>query len=161
MSNIDNEKYLVRDLTDKKQASDMLAKIKNNIIVLTDYLTNNIDKYPEYKEYINILNKRTKRLNIEENEDNATTSYLNDKKELIICLRSKRNDEIHDLNLVMYVVLHEMAHMACPEYGHTQLFKKIFAFLTNRAMEINLYKKINFEQKNTEYCGIFLTNSIV
>ena len=40
--------------------------------------------------------------------------------------QSKILNEIHDMNTLIYVVIHEMAHVACPEYGHTKLFKEIF-----------------------------------
>ena len=65
------------------------------------------------------------------------------------------------MNLVMYVVLHEMAHIACPEYGHTQLFKQIFAFFAETAIKINLYEKINFNENPSEYCGLTVTDSII
>ena len=61
----------------------------------------------------------------------------------------------------MYVTLHEIAHIACPEYGHTPLFNKIFAFFTETASDIGLYKKISFETSPREYCGLTISNSII
>ena len=61
----------------------------------------------------------------------------------------------------MYVALHEISHLACKEIGHTQLFKDIFEFIVIQAIEINLYKKIDFEENPTEYCGMTLTSSII
>jgi len=81
---------------------------------------------------------------------------------LVFCLRSKNNKmKLHDINLMMYVVLHEISHIACPEYGHTDLFKKIFSFLTNVAINIGIYKRIDFKINPSEYCGLTITNSIV
>ena len=61
----------------------------------------------------------------------------------------------------MYVAIHEMAHMACPEIGHDDLFKKIFLFLTEEAIHMGLYKKIDYQMYNAEYCGMILSSSIV
>ena len=63
---------------------------------------------------------------------------------------------------MMYVVLHEISHVACPIYdNHGPLFKEIFAFITNIAIKINIYKKIDFMQNPEEYCGLTITDSIV
>ena len=61
----------------------------------------------------------------------------------------------------MYVAIHEMAHMACPETGHGDLFKRVFLFLTEKAIDMELYIKINYEINNVEYCGMILSSSIV
>ena len=61
----------------------------------------------------------------------------------------------------MYVALHEMAHIACPEIGHGDLFKKIFRFLTLQAIEIGLYNFDNYDLNNVEYCGMMLTSTIL
>jgi hypothetical protein len=61
----------------------------------------------------------------------------------------------------MYVALHEMAHIACPEIGHGELFKKIFNFLTLRAIDIGLYTNDDYAQNPVEYCGMVLSSSIV
>ena len=76
-------------------------------------------------------------------------------------LKESHSNELHDLNLLMYVALHEMAHVGCKEYGHTPLFKKIFAFYTNVAIELNLYKKIYFNSDPMEYCGLIISESII
>ncbi len=54
-----------------------------------------------------------------------------------------------------------MGHVACPEFGHTDLFKDIFAFLATEAVKIGIYTKIDFKQDNKEYCGLTITDSII
>jgi hypothetical protein len=143
----------------------MLAKIKKNIFELTDHLIIYKDsKYVEMKPYIEQLNRKIRNSEISESsEDSVYTSYsVNKGEELVFCLRSKTNkNQLHKLNLLMYVTLHEMAHVACPEYGHTLLFKKIFAFLTEIAIKIGIYEKINFSNQPTEYCGLTISDSII
>lgn len=163
-SQIDNLSYLVRDVEDKQQAANLLAKLRTNIITIANYLYDNKTKYPEYIPYIDQLKQRIKNVVIQESsEDSIYTSYsINKGEQIVFCLRSKHfHNKMHDLNLLMYVTLHEMAHVACPEYGHTPLFKKIFAFITNVAIDINLYKKTDYSNNPVEYCGLTITDSIV
>jgi len=164
MSDIDDEYYLVRDLEDKQKAANMLARLKKNIHNLRNHLVQNISSYPEMADYIRQLDRKLKYTEYHESEeDSVYTSYsVNKGEQIVFCLRSKENrDKLHKLNLVMYVTLHEMAHVACPEYGHTPLFKKIFAFLTQVAIDEGLYKKIPFDDNPKEYCGLTISDSII
>lgn len=163
-SELDGKEYLVRDLPDKLKAANMLAKIRENIFILVDHLNKTRQDHPDYIKYIDQLSSRIKDTVINENgEDNEYTSYSVSKGEqLVFCIRSKRHkDQIHQLNLIMYVVLHELAHIGCPEYGHGDLFKKIFAFLATEATKINIYTRMDFDKHPEEYCGITITDSII
>ena len=164
-SNIDNKLYLVKNLTDKQSAADLLADIHNNMILLVDYLyKHKDDKFKENKEYIYQLKKKIDGIIISENNDgNNNTSYsINKGEQIVFCIRSKKNiDKLHNINLLMYVTIHELAHVACPEYGHTPLFKDIFYFLIKAAIEINIYKKVDFKNNPLEYCGIIINDSII
>ena len=163
-SQYDNEYYMVRDVEDKQVAANLLAKIRQTIFDITRYLYENIDNYKNMKEHIMQLSNNIKNMDIlESGEDSSYTSYsVYNGEQVVFCLRSKQNkNRLHKLNLLMYVVLHEMAHIACPEYGHTQLFKDIFAFITTEAIKLNYYTKIEFDKQPEEYCGMSITDSIV
>ena len=167
-SDIDKKKYLVRDLADKQESANLLAKINKNINTLNTYLFENKkdEQYVKYIPYIEQLNKKLKNTIIQESADNGIyTSYsVNKGEQIIFCLRSRNKDtldKLHDLNLLMYVVIHEMGHVACPEFGHTDLFKDIFAFLATEAVKLKIYKKIDFNENNQEYCGLTITDSII
>ena len=164
-SDIDNRKYYVRDLPDKQKAVNILARLRLSLIQLSDHLYDNKDtKYSEYEEYISRLENKIKHVEISESSANSMyTSYsVNKGEQLIFCLREKSLDgNLHDVNLIMYVALHEIAHIACPEYGHTDLFKKIFAFFALTATQIGIYKKIDFNYDPVDYCGLTITESII
>ncbi|AYV76859.1 MAG: protein of unknown function DUF45 [Barrevirus sp.] len=163
-STIDNDEYLVRDLPDKVEAANMLAQIKANMFKLRDYLVEHIDEYPDYKPYIKQLGEKLKDDIVinESSADSAYTSYsVNKGEQIVFCIRSKYDGTIHTLNLLMYVAIHEMAHVACPEYGHGELFKKIFAFLLDTAIKLNIYTKVDFYEDPTEYCGMIVSESII
>lgn len=162
-SDINNKAYLVRDEIDKQQASNLLATLETRINILSNYLHDNIDKYPEYSEYIIQLNDGLKDVIINEGEKGSKyTSYsVNKGEQIVFCLRSRNSptEELHDINLLMYVALHEIAHVACPEKGHTELFKNIFSFFISIATELSIYTHIPFETDPKEYCGLYISNS--
>ena len=162
-STIDNEYYWVRDKTDKFQAANTLAKIKINMKKLINYLQQNQNKFPENMSYIKDLVSRTRKINIMETpQDEKYTSYtINKGEKIVFCLRSKLLDTIHDMNTLMYVVIHEMAHVGCPEYGHTPLFKKIFKFLLEQSIVIHIYKPIDYRINPQNYCGMTINEYLL
>lgn len=163
-SNLDGNTYLVRSYTDKQKAADTLAKIRQNIFTLVDYVKAIKGKYKKMNPHIYQLYERIQNVIIKESSPHSEfTSYcVNKGEELVFCLRiSKEGGELHDMNTLMYVVLHEISHVACPEEGHTPLFNKIFKFMCQRAIEINLYRKIDFNKFPQNYCGMTIDDSII
>lgn len=162
-STIDKTFYLVNNLPDKQNACDILAEIKQRLGYLRDFLVKNKMKNKQYIKYINLLDTRFDNIIIKEKtEKNNFTSYsINKGEEIIFCLRSKNNDVLHDLNLIMYVAIHEISHVACPEIGHTPLFKKIFKFFLEEAIKIKIYKYDDYYNNIKEYCGIYINESII
>ena len=158
-------KFLINEDTDKQNKIKLLSKIIENMYKLKNYMVYNINKFPEYKEYINQLNENftEKRTTIYETDPTSdlTSFSVNKGEELSICLKSKKTGELHDINLLMYVVIHEMAHFACPDVGHGLLFKKIFRKFIEEAININLYKKVDYSEHPVEYCGMTLSSSII
>ena len=156
-------KFLVHKDKDKREKANLLSEIVENLFKLKNYVIKKDDE--EYREYWKLLreNFTEERTTIYETDPKSDlTSYsVNKGEELAFCLKSKKNGKLHDLNLLMYVAIHEMAHMACPEIGHGDLFKKIFRKLTIEALNIGVYKKVDFESNPVEYCGMVLSSSII
>ena len=155
-SQLDNSYYWVRNLPDKNQAANILAKIKQNIYKLVDYLQKNKDQFPKNLSHIKDLVSRTKSIVImETGADEKYTSYTVNKGERIVfCLRVKLINTIHDMNTLMYVVIHELAHIGCPEFGHTPLFREIFKFLLIQSTKIGIYTPIDYRKYPQNYCGM-------
>lgn len=162
-SRLDNREYLVQNLEDKEEATYMLSVIYKRIFILRDYFKENIDKYPEYKPYLKQFCERIKNLVLMENApDGRYTSYtVNKGDEIALCLRSRKTGKLHDINLIMYVVIHELAHVACPEIDHTELFKKIFIFLLKISIELKIYKKVDYQIDPHEYCGLTINENLL
>jgi predicted metal-dependent hydrolase len=160
-----NINFMVYNDENKIESANLLGTLVDRMYKLRNNLINNKNKNEEYEEYINLLEKNlnTERTFIYENipDSNLTSFTINKGEELGFCLKSKVTGKFHDINLLMYVAIHEMAHVACPEVGHNNLFKKIFMFFTIEAINMGLYKKIDYESNNIEYCGMILSSSIV
>jgi predicted metal-dependent hydrolase len=152
----DNNYYWVRNTKDNSAAANVLAEIKKRMINLVDHLKKTKDTHDGYTTYITDLVRRTKEIYIMEStsEDKFTSYTVNKGEKIIFCLRSKILNTIHDINTLMYVVIHELAHVACPEFGHTPLFKKIFKFLLKESVIIDIYKKTNYRENPQLYCGM-------
>jgi predicted metal-dependent hydrolase len=165
MESKSGSKFMIHNDGSKKEKVELLDQVVKNMYILKNYLYKNINEYPEYTEYIKQLNRNFNehRTNIYETDpkSNLTSYSVNKGEELSICLKSKKTGEVHDLNLLMYVAIHEMAHFACPEIGHGELFVKIFRKFIEEAIKINVYKKDNYYENPVEYCGMTLSSSVV
>lgn len=166
-SDIDNHFYLVRNVNDKKEACNVLAKLRQNIIYLSDTLYADINnpKNVKYSQYIKRLHDRARDIIIlESTQDSIYTSYsINKGEQIVFCLRMRTlPNSLYDVNLMMYVVLHEISHVACPIYdNHGPLFREIFNFMTLNAIDLGIYEKIDFKNSPVNYCGLMITDSIV
>ena len=116
-------------------------------------------------QYINLLegNFNEKRTRIYENSpySNYTSYSVNKGEEFVFCLKCKKEDKLHTLNLLTYVAVHEMAHAGCPEIGHTPLFNKIFKFFLQQAQHIGIYIYENYRANPVYYCGMKLYSNIL
>lgn len=158
-------KFLIHKDTMMKDKTELFSIMVENMLKLKNHLVKNKDNFPEYKKYIEQLRDYfdENRTTIYETEpDSNLTSYsINKGEELSFCLKSKKTGKLHDINLLMYVAIHEMSHIACPDIGHGFLFKKIFRFFCEEAINIRLYRKDNYDMNPVEYCGMILSSSII
>jgi hypothetical protein len=164
----DKKKYLVRDLNTKYESANLLAKLMNNLKLLITTLkqrseSTNDTELRKYKSFIETIYNKIDNVKVRENEGSTDlTSYsINKGEELVFCIRSKTNNQIHDINELMYVAVHEISHIGCPETGHTRLFAKINLFLLQRAVQMGLYHYRDYASNPVEYCGMILTTSIL
>lgn len=162
-STYDNNYYWVRNLPDRLSSANILAKIKKNMFVLINYLKDNQDKFPENLSYIKDLVRRTQDIVIMEtaNDEKYTSYTVNKGEKIVFCLRSKVLNEIHDMNTLMYVVIHELGHVGCPEFGHTTLFKEIFTFLLEQSIVVGIYIAVDYRIKPQYYCGMTINEYLL
>ena len=64
----------------------------------------------------------------------------------------KKTKKYYELNMLMYVTLHELAHIFCDEIGHTDKYKAIFKKILKMAEQVGIYDP-NIELPK-KYCNI-------
>lgn len=158
---IDGNIYYVRNTKDKQISADTLAEIKKRLKTLVAHM---IEKYPN-DENVNLLRTRF-RNSTEFSEgilDKAYTTYtLNKGDGIVFCLTTRDSEErIYDINTLMFVAIHELAHVGSFSINHTSEFKKVFKLLLKESIETHLYFYENYSISPKEYCGINITTSPV
>ena len=168
VSSIDKETYIVRTGTEKEKqtAADLLARIRINLNKIVKHV---YDKYKNDSRWGEPVRRLKRRYSpdpmriTESSEDSNYTSYtLSKGKKMVFCLRSKKTNQFHDFNLLMFVAVHELSHIitvASGSQSHGKEFHTNFGFLLKEATDMGLYEKINFESNPKEYCGIQVTES--
>jgi hypothetical protein len=68
----------------------------------------------------------------------SNKSYTTNKQKVHLCLKD-RNGGYYSENMLMYVALHELAHVMCDEVGHTEKFYSIFQRLLDKAHDMGIY----------------------
>jgi len=85
----------------------------------------------------------------------SNNTFTLDKKYIFICLKNK------NLNTLMYVAIHELAHIVSKEYGHTTEFIMHFQDLLKKAIELGVYTYVDYSQTPEPYCNMTLNTMIL
>ena len=162
----DGHNYLVRNLPDKEEAALLLSKIRNNLLKIVEKLDNEIKGKHSYDknrvESIKRLKKNYRPNNITESSPgNKYTSYsINKGDKIVFCLRAKDgSNKLVDINTMMFVAIHELAHLMTKSIGHTTEFWDNMRFLLKVGIEIGVYKKQDFNNNPVDYCGTKITDT--
>ena len=158
VSNIDNQKYLVYNLKYKELAANTLAHVRTNLQRLCDILEK---KYPKDERVIRMVSKFDPEAIVENDPNSKNTSYsINKGEKIVLCLRSRDGqNRIVKKNIIMFVALHEMAHIMTLSVGHTKEFWDNFEFLLREASKIGIYEEIDFNSTPHSYCGVRITDT--
>lgn len=159
-SSVDNKTYSVQDLPDKQQAADMMAGIHQNLEKLINHYKDDPASMGDPR--VRTMIERFNPDNMCENDVNEdTTSYSENKGEkIVVCLREKSPGyPLVDKNTVMFVILHEMAHLMTTTFGHTPEFWANFRRILNDAIGLGIYTHVNYSKSPTSYCGMTITDS--
>jgi hypothetical protein len=157
--------YMVQEHADKMKAVDLLIKLKKDLTIITQKALERakLEENREYIEYVSTIISRLTTVYIREVEkDSPYTSYsVNKGEELVFCLRNKKSFEFYEYNKILYVAVHEIAHIGCPEIGHTKLFFEINKYLLETAKNSSMYEFIDYNTNPEEYCGIEINTNVL
>lgn len=168
-SSLTNKSYQIRDeLPNSDDTVDILAKLDLFIDDLIVYLDS---KHPNDKR-VKLLQDRLynnknslgsgTHLKINESEwEKGVSSYTINKGELLsICVRKKNESKnFHDYQTLLFVLIHELAHIASKSKGHNSEFMENFKFLLKNAVESKMYYPQDYSKNPITYCGVKVTNN--
>ena len=158
VSNYDNNTYKVQKYPNQPQAANTLAKINEKVNKLITHLEQKHSDDERVKRLISRLDMN----NLEEAEhERGSTSYTINKGELIsLCIRDKNTQkQIHKVNHLMFVIIHELAHIMSVSEGHTNEFMDNFKFLLRESNDCGSYFPVNYEDEPFQYCGMKVTHN--
>ena len=159
-SKTNGKTYQVQNLPDRQDASEMMAKIHNNLDRLISKYRD--DPNTRADPRVTIMIERFKPENMcENNIDADSTSYSENKGDrIVVCLRDKKKPYPSvDENTIMFVVLHEMAHLMTTSVGHTPEFWANFRRILKDAIGAGVYQEVNYSREPVDYCGMRITES--
>jgi len=153
----DGREYVVVETPSKDEAAEKLAGITSRVEQFIAKLNVEFPDDPRVK----LLTKRYDSRNVSEGTSkNGYSSYsVNKGERIVLCIRQSDGQFVDD-NDVFYVTVHELAHLATNEIGHTDGFWKTFKFLINQAIRYQLYEYRNYDRKPVQYCGISISSTV-
>jgi len=156
-STVDNREYEVRDLSDSLDAANMLADISDKLTKLVEHV---VSSNPD-REGIQQLKRNFNSRNIIENTPGGQyTAYsVNKGEQLALCLRDAKDDTFIELNLIIFVAIHEIAHVMTDEVGHTKKFWNNMRYLLEEGEKIGVYKPEDYSKNPKMYCGLEINSS--
>jgi hypothetical protein len=173
-SNKDKKRYLIRRGRTKseaylKESAETLAEINDRVSKLIEHLNREYAMDTSKNYFIKKLKDNYgANLLSEAAVDERFTTFTVNKQDIHICLRTRDQLEtVYEINLLMYVILHELAHLCNYDregnaiQGHGDEFKYIFKFLATEAIKIGVYQYIDYSQMPKEYCGIMINSTIL
>lgn len=114
---------------------------------LEDSMYNKFDdqKLEDLKQKLSIAIPEIRKVSL----SGSNKSFTINKEHIFICTKDEKGQYYSD-NMLVYVLLHELAHVQCDEIGHTAKFTRIFKELLDRAENAGLYNSKIEPIKN--YC---------
>ena len=158
VSDVDGNKYCVRERAKLQLAADLLANTTQKLKTLVAYLGKTYPERENCKRLVNNFNPKKVKEVLPTSE---YTAYSENKGEkLAFCTTTtKKGDKLIDPNTLLFVAIHEIAHIMTKSIGHTTEFWQNFKFLLQNAVKIKIYNPVNYKSKNKSYCGMKITDS--
>lgn len=148
-SHINGKKYLVKNKKLKERVADTLAEMELRVrrfLVAAEKL------YPDDVRIRNI--RRRWNGTLSETPDHARDiAYSVGKDAVFVCVRTPDGADVEDMNTCMFVLLHELAHVATSDWGHPPVFWSNMRWLLEVAETTGHYVYQDFEANKTTYCG--------
>ena len=160
---IDDGNYynVQEDYVDKEKAARMMSLISDRVAKVLKYMkTKRAEGEYSHSKYLDgVVHRLLTRWNPEELYESPPsapgTSYTVAKGEkTVFCLRDDKKENLHELDDILFVALHELSHMGDLNWNHKRSFWEIFKFVLHEAKEAKIYEPIDYVSEPVNYCGL-------
>ena len=154
------KRYCIREREDNmEEAVNLLASVVERMKKLVKHMEK---KYPNDERVKRLVKNFNPRKISETLPTSEFTAYSENKGEkLAFCLNkhNENNRKLIDINTLTFVSIHELSHVMTISIGHTPEFWENMKFLLEDAVEIDIYKPIDYSKESGHYCGEDITNN--
>lgn len=158
----DGQVYEMQNLPNKEKAVELMSNVRRNLMKLKEHYSGDMGlaQDPPVSRF---LARFSSDVFVENDMQSSDTSYSENKgQKIVVCLRDKTKAPHYPLideNTIMFVILHEMAHLMTETIGHTQEFWTNFRRILHDAVQVGIYHPVNYAQTPVPYCGMTITDS--
>uniref|UniRef100_A0A6C0D2D3 Uncharacterized protein n=1 Tax=viral metagenome TaxID=1070528 RepID=A0A6C0D2D3_9ZZZZ len=154
VSTVDGNKYCIRERAKETAAADLLANVTEKCKELVKYMN---QKHPDDERVKRLVAGFNPQKVMETLPNSSYTAYSENKGEKVaFCLnRSKNNnDDLIDMNTLMFVAIHELSHIMTESIGHKSDFWENFKWLLENAKNAGIHDPVDYKNSPKEYCGM-------
>lgn len=158
ISDVDGEKYCVRERSKMELAANLLADVTKKMKDLVIYCGK---KFSDDEKVQRLVQKFNPTKISETLPTSEYTAYSENKGEkLAFCLNKEKNgSNLIDINTLTFVAIHELSHIMTISEGHKQEFWQNFKFLLEQAKEANIYNPVDYKKNPEPYCGMDISDN--
>lgn len=152
-ASVDGRSYLVLQKPDASSAANLLAMVRGDLDSLVQHVSGADPDDPDFQR---LRDKFNPDAISEGSPGSGYTSYTVDKgARVVLCIRQS-DGQFVPKNVIMYVAVHELAHIMTNSIGHTPDFWANNARLLKAAKSMGIYHDQNFAESPQPYCGIHI-----
>jgi hypothetical protein len=159
VSTADGRKYCVRERNEIEKASNLLAQTTDKLSYLVENLNNRFKNRENVQRLVENFNPTTIKETLPTSEYTAYSENKGEKLAFCLNKNNNNNNNLIDQNTLMFVAIHEIAHIMTLSVGHTDEFWQNFKFLLENAVQLGIYEPIDYKKNPKNYCGMNITDN--
>lgn len=147
-SSTTGKEYEVRRGPDAQRMADRLGTLELRLVAFLDGARRSMPGDPRIATIVMKWDGT-----LAEVEAQEEVAFSVDKSSISLCLRNAATGQPEDMNSSMFVLLHELAHIATSDYGHSTEFWSNMRFLLELAEKLGMYEYQDYSRNAATYCG--------
>jgi hypothetical protein len=159
VSTADGKKYCVRERNNIEKASNLLAQTTDKLKYLVENMNARYSNRKNVQRLVENFNPTTIKETLPTSEYTAYTENKGEKLAFCLNKNNKNNENLIDQNTLMFVAIHEIAHIMTFSVGHTEEFWLNFKFLLENAVELGIYEPIDYKKNPKNYCDMTISDN--